>query len=191
MTDAAAVPNPAARASGRPSAPILFEAILYPHRSLLPRHAARVVGVVALVAFGLGVLFAHQGAWPVAGFFGLDVALVYTAFAVNARDGAVFETIRLTDRDLVVERHGCDSVPLRWRFQPFWLRVVMDDPPRRDSRLTLTSHGRTLVIGAFLTPRERLEVADALRAALAEWREAPLRAAHAAAGGETPLVSAE
>jgi uncharacterized membrane protein len=46
----------------------------------------------------------------------------------------------------------------------------MDDPPRRDSWLTLASHGLSLRIGSFLTPAERLELAQALRAALSQYR---------------------
>jgi uncharacterized membrane protein len=48
----------------------------------------------------------------------------------------------------------------------------MDDPPSHDSQLSLVSHGKRLIIGAFLTPDERLEVARALSAALAESRSA-------------------
>jgi uncharacterized membrane protein len=58
----------------------------------------------------------------------------------------------------------------RWVFQPYWVRVQMDDPPRPESRLTLSSHGRSLAIGSFLTPEERLDVARALSAALAASR---------------------
>ena len=60
-----------------------------------------------------------------------------------------------------------------WTFQPYWLRVVMDDPPQSESRLVLTSHGESLVIGSFLTPEERLDLAKALRRALAAAREMP------------------
>ena len=41
-----------------------------------------------------GVLLA--GAWPVIGFFGLDVALIYLAFKLNYRSGRLYETIELT-----------------------------------------------------------------------------------------------
>ena len=57
-----------------------------------------------------------------------------------------------------------------WRFEPYWVRVHMDDPPRRDSLLTLASHGRRLAIGLFLTPEERLDVARALQSALRRYR---------------------
>ena len=58
-----------------------------------------------------------------------------------------------------------------WRFAPFWLRVDIDDPPANDaSRLTLSSHGRSLTVGGFLTAPERFALAQALRAALERLR---------------------
>ena len=38
-----------------------------------------------------------------------------------------------------------------WSFNPYWLRVYMDEPPRHDSQLRLSSHGFTLTIGALPT----------------------------------------
>jgi uncharacterized membrane protein len=46
------------------------------------------------------------------------------------------------------------------------VRVEIDRPPRRDSLITLSSHGRSLRFGALITPEERVEVADVLRGAL-------------------------
>ena len=61
----------------------------------------------------------------------------------------------------------------RWSFQPAWLQILMDDPPDLGNQLTLRSHGNCLVIGSFLTPGERLDLARALRSALAETRAVP------------------
>jgi uncharacterized membrane protein len=101
------------------------------------------------------------------GFFGLDVALVYVAFRINYRRAQRYETVRLTQTRLEIERVSPAGQVERFEFQPYWLRVMMDDPPRQESQLTLRSHGKSLVIGAFLSPPERLEVANALNAALA------------------------
>ena len=60
----------------------------------------------------------------------------------------------------------------RWRFQPFWLRVVLEERPDESNRLVVASHGNSLVIGEFLGPPVRRELATALRAALASWRAA-------------------
>ena len=147
-----------------------FSAVLTPHRSLSPVGFWIVMGVVAGVGFIAGIAFFLIGAWPVVGFFGLDVALIYWAFRASYRSGRVYETLDLDDDTLTVRRFDPRGAETRWTFQSYWLRVDMDDPPRHDSALVLRSHGRFLKIGAFLTPGERLEVAEALRAALERQR---------------------
>ena len=77
------------------------------------------------------------------------------------------------DAVLTVRRFAPSGTVREWRFQPFWLRVDIDDPPANDSRLTLTSHGRGLTVGWFLTAPERFALAQALRAALARLRGGP------------------
>ena len=156
----------------RDSAPV-FHAILEPHRSLSPRGFVILMAAIVAVAFAAGLAFALMGAWPVLGFFGLDVLLIYVAFKASYRSGRMHESLRLTESALVVERVGPGRRRRSWRFQPYWLRVEMDDPPRHESQLVLASHGRRLRIGAFLAPEERLELARALDAALARLRGPP------------------
>jgi uncharacterized membrane protein len=146
---------------------LLFDAVLHPHRSLGPTGFLVLMGVVVAVSFVAGAVFFVVGAWPIPAFFGLDVLLVYIAFRANYRSARVSETVQLSRSELVVRRTQPNGAQQEWRFQPYWLRVNMDDPPRHDSRLMLSSHGRHVSIGGFLTPDERLEVAEALRAALA------------------------
>ena len=55
--------------------------------------------------------------------------------------------------------------------------MTIDEPPEHDSPLLLSSHGRSLAIGRFLTVEERAELARALREALARWRCMPNPAA--------------
>jgi uncharacterized membrane protein len=162
MTDHDRQSDPAGAAS------YLFDAVLYPHRSLSPRGFAILMAAIALVGFGGGITFLLIGAWPVFGFFGLDVALIYWAFKASYRSGLAHEIVRLTPRELSVERVAPSGRSRRWSFQPYWLRVEFDEPPEHASQLSLTSHGRSLTIGAFLTPQERGEVATALRHALAK-----------------------
>ena len=150
--------------------PVFFDATLHPNRSLSPagfRILMIIAGVSVLI---IGVLFVVAGAWPVFGFSGAEFLLLYIAFRLNYRSGRAYERVRLTERQLEVMRVGPGGEVGRWEFEPTWLQISMDNPPRHDSQLRLTSHGRSLVIGAFLTPAERVEVADALRNAIAEWR---------------------
>lgn len=151
---------------------LLFDALLLPHRSLSPRGFLLLMIAVGAVSFSAGLLFFLMGAWPVVGFLGLDVALIYLAFRINYRRACLSETVRLTRHDLTVERIGQRGEVSTWQFQPAWLRVQMDDPPRPSSQLVLRSHGRSLPIGRFLTAQERSDLAAALRAALHRARSA-------------------
>jgi uncharacterized membrane protein len=151
----------------------LFDAILTPHRSLSPAGFVILMSLVALVGFGTGIVFLTIGAWPVFGFCGLEVFLIWLCFRLSYRSGRMWERVRLTPGSLTVERRQSDGAWREWTFQPYWLRVLMDDPPRSESRLVLTSHGESLTIGSFLTPEERLDLAKALRRALAAARETP------------------
>ena len=151
----------------------LFDARLMPHRSLSPRGFRVLMGALVAASCAIGTLFLTLGAWPVVGYFGLDVLLVWLAFRASFRSGRGYERLRLTTAELAVARVIPGRPPRHWSFQPLWLQVEIDDPPRHDSPLILRSHGRTLAIGAFLTPEERLEVARALRQALARWRGLP------------------
>lgn len=152
------------------SAPVLFDAILHPHRSLSRRGFAILMAVVAAVCLTVGGAFYLIGAWPVFGLFGLDVAILYWAFRVNYLSARRYEKVQLTSDRLIVERVCPSGTRNTWSFQPTWLNVAIDDPPEHHSQVTLSSHGRSLVVGSFLSPDERLDFANALRDALARAR---------------------
>ena len=126
---------------------------------------------VSAVSFGTGLLFYMLGAWPVIGFMGLDVLLIYIAFKANFRALRVYETVDLTPETLTVTRVPPKGEALSWRFNPYWVRVQVDERVGRTSELSLASHGKRLVFGAFLTDPEREEFADALKTALRAARD--------------------
>lgn len=149
---------------------VYFAAALRPNRSLGRRGFWILMAVTSAFAFGIGTAFMLIGAWPVLGFCGLEIALLYWAFRANYRGGRGGEKLRLTGKMMEVTRISPYGRERHWRFEPTWLQVLIDEPPEHHSKLELASHGRSLEIGAFLTPEERLQVAHALRDALARWR---------------------
>lgn len=155
---------------GSPAPRLLFDVVVYPHRSLGPTGFLVLMAVLCGCSFTIGLIFYLSGAWPVIGFLGLDVLVVYVAFRLNYRAARAYETVRLTPAELEVTQVDARGRGRRVAFQPYWLAVDMDDPPRPGSRLTLRSHGRRLEIGRFLTPEEKLDFARALRRALLEAR---------------------
>jgi len=172
----------AASSSPETTAAPLLDVVVYPHRSLRPTGFLVLMGVLCACSFAVGLVLFLSGAWPVIGFLGVDVLVVYIAFRMNYRAARAYETVRLTPAALEITQVDARGRGRRLTFQPYWLAVDIDDPPRRDSRLTLRSHGRRLEIGRFLTPQEKLELAQALRRALDEAR----RPAAAAPTGPVP-----
>jgi uncharacterized membrane protein len=145
---------------------LFFDAVLHPHRSLSGRAFWLIMGAIGLYTLVFGGFFLSLGFWPIVGFLGLDVLAIYLAFKASYRGGLLREYVQLTDDALTVTRVFPGGRMKSWQFEPYWVRVEMDDPPEHTSQLSLVSHGRRLIFGAFLTPGERLEVAQSLRDAL-------------------------
>jgi uncharacterized membrane protein len=154
-----------------PSRDVFFERVLLPHRSLPPRGFNILMLVLAGISVVVGIVFVSMGAWPVCGFFGLDVGLVYVAFRLSYRSARQRETLRLADEELTVERVSIRGDRRLWRFQPFWVRVVFEEQLDETNRLSLVSHGKMLPIGTFMPPPMRRELAGTLRDALRRWRD--------------------
>lgn len=152
------------------AAPVFFDAELRPHRSLDPRGFVLLMTAVCIVSFTAGMGFFLAGAWPVIGFLGVDVLLIYLAFRINYRSGGIRETLRLTPGGLEVVRQARQGARQSWKFQSAWLQVQAAGG--RGKGLRLRSHGKSLVVGSFLTPRECDELARALQQALMECRTA-------------------
>jgi uncharacterized membrane protein len=150
-----------------------FAAVLSPYRSLPPIGFAILMAAVGIISFFAGLHFYRLGAWPVTGFFGLDVALLYVAFKLNYRSGRARELVLLSVDRLEIVRITPSGRRTSWTFNPYWARIRLEGDAVEDrTRLTLFSHGRELVIGEFLSNEERGDLAGALGTALSKMRAA-------------------
>ena len=147
-----------------------FHALLYPNRSLSPDGFKRVLFLVVLVNTINAVVYFNVGAWPVAFFCGLDILIVWLAFQMSYASGRRHERIMLTGDALWVSRVLPSGHETRWRLDPRAARVRIERPVRHETQARIVERGRTLVIGSFLSPEERGELADALDTALARLR---------------------
>jgi uncharacterized membrane protein len=147
--------------------PTLFEARLKPHRSLTPQGFAVLMMVLGGISFVVGTVFLFMGAWPVFGFFGLDVLVVWCAFRANFRAARAYEDIHLTPHRLLVRQVSARGEARETEFNPRWVRLEKnEDDTYGVTRLALISRGIALVIGAFLPPFHRGQLAKSLSAAL-------------------------
>ena len=155
-----------------------FEAVLTPYRSLSPRGFMIFMMCVAGVSFASGVLFLSIGAWPVFGFFGLDVLLIWAAFRMNYASARRYEEISLSAHELVVRKVGPGGKSVEYRFNPFWVRLSVERLEDEGVvKISLTSRGETVSLGDFLNPDDRTSFAGAMTGALAaaksgNWRPA-------------------
>lgn len=152
------------------TAPI-FSVRLTPHRSLKPAGFAAVMGVMAAMALSVSTIFWAIGAWPVIGFLGLDVALVYLAFRANYRSARAYETVEVTRDRLTITKVTANGRSREFHFNPYWARLEIDRIEDEGvTGLRIASHGRRLDVGRFLAPVERDSFAIAFANALSEVR---------------------
>ena len=147
--------------------PELFSARLTPHRSLNRTGFLVLMTFITVISFAAGVVFWWIGAWPVFGFFGLDVLVIYWAFRINFRSARAFEEISVTPSELRVRRVSHRGHVMEWVLNPLW--VQLDQKTHAEfgiERLYLVSRGRRVSIGSFLGPDEKASFAKALLAAL-------------------------
>ncbi len=147
--------------------PELFSARLTPHRSLNRTGFLVLMTFITVISFAAGVVFWWIGAWPVFGFFGLDVLVIYWAFRINFRSARAFEEISVTPSELRVRRVSHRGHVMEWVLNPLW--VQLDQKTHAEfgiERLYLVSRGRRVSIGSFLGPDEKASFAKALVAAL-------------------------
>ncbi len=152
----------------------LFSARLTPHRSLNRTGFLVVMALVSVVSFAAGLVFLLIGAWPVFGFFGLDVLVIYWAFRVSFRRAKASEDIRVTPSELYVRRTSHRGHVVEFSFNPLW--VQLDRKTHAEfgiERLYLVSKGRRVAIASFLGPEEKESFSNALMAALQAAKRGP------------------
>ena len=147
--------------------PTLFSARVTPHRSLNRTGFLVLMTFIGVVSFIAGVAFCLMGAWPVLGFFGLDVLVIYWAFRINFRSADATEDIVVTPSELRVRRISHRGRLIEWSFNPLWVQLEQTgDAEFGIEHLYLVSRGRRVSIGHFLGPDEKASFAKALLAAL-------------------------
>jgi len=151
----------------------IFEALLYPRRSLGRKGYAILIAGTAAIVFLYGLVFLAIGAWPIFGFLGGEWLLFWFLFRKNHRGDDRAERIRLYADHLVFERYDRRGGHTKEKLQPYWLNVILERAEEPDNALYLRSHGRSIEVGAFLSPQERRDLAGELHAVLARHRSRP------------------
>ena len=115
-----------------------------------------------------GAFFLSRGAWPVFGFFGLDVIAVYIAFRANYRAARAREEVSVSRTSLDIRKTAPSGKSEAHHFNPFWARFsVARHAEIGITRMIVEGEGRNVPIGGFLDPESRESFATAFSRALA------------------------
>jgi uncharacterized membrane protein len=152
----------------------LYRAILRPHRSLGPRGFRNLMIAIGLFTAFASLPFFVMGAWPVIGFFGLDVLLLYWAFQWSYRTARAREEVSLTPLELTICKISHWGRASEFRFNPAWVRLHREEDEEFGlMRLAVAERARLVDIGGFLAPVERASFASDFGAALNEAKRGP------------------
>jgi uncharacterized membrane protein len=155
----------------RPSGAVYMDAVLAPNRSLSAQGLRIVMLATAAISFVSGLFFLSLGAWPVIGFFGLDVVLVWLAFRASFRSGQRQREMVLVASDMIqVGRRPAKGPEQWWGLSPHFARVDVEDPDGWEAQVALAAGPDRLALATFLSPAERVGFARALRDAIAQAR---------------------
>ena len=151
---------------------VLFDALITPGHRLGPHGLALVMVVLGVVIFTVGMAFLLNGAWPVFGFFGLGLVLVYWAIRVVVLRGRAFERLHLTRSAFCIRRVDTRGRTQELELQPYWLGVEIWGRQEAEE-IRLRSHGVAHRVGVWLSPMECLTLAEAIEDALAALHSPP------------------
>ena len=144
----------------------LYSITLKPYRSLNKIGFITMMVVLSGFSFITGIIFMKKGAWPVFGFFGLDILLVYIFFRLSYKSGKEFEVINLTKKKLIIKKYKEKKIIKTYILDANWVKIQIQNPLEHSSKLQVSSKNKSIIIGSFLRLDEKIEVLQNIENAL-------------------------
>ncbi|MBO0905334.1 DUF2244 domain-containing protein [Jiella sp. MQZ13P-4] len=120
-----------------------------------------------IVSLVTGSLFLMNGAWPVVGFFGLDVLVLWWAFSANYRAAKAREEVCVTRTDCAIRKTSPKGIVREAHHNPFFAHFhVSRHEEIGITRMSVDSRNVSTEIGSFLNPDDKDSFAEAFRRAL-------------------------
>ena len=145
----------------------IFQAMLIPYRSLGRGGFRVMMCFFCLVSLVTGIAFLLKGAWPVVGFFGLDVLIVWWAFSASYRSAKAREEVLVTRTDCAIRKTSPKGIVREAHHNPFFARFLINRHEEIGiTRMSVDSQNVSTEIGGFLNPDDRESFAEAFGKAL-------------------------
>ncbi|MBV8401761.1 MAG: DUF2244 domain-containing protein, partial [Acetobacteraceae bacterium] len=124
-----------------PHSPVLFQAVIVPHRSLSPRGVRRLMAFVLVLSCLVGLRCLLLGAWPVLGFTIVEIGLALFLIQLNQRRARACELIILSESGFRIARTDMSGRRTEKILPADWLNVVLEEPLGRVPVLLLSGRG--------------------------------------------------
>lgn len=149
------------------NADLVFAARLTPYRSLGPKGFRILIGLIGVACFSIGIVFCALGLWPVLGFMGLDLLLIYWAFRSNYASAKAYEDVEVSRHHVLVRKVNPRGRQANTEFPQFGTRFEID---RHDeigiTQMRVANKSNSVPVGGFLNPHDRESFAHAFKSAL-------------------------
>ena len=141
-----------------------------PYRSLSKKGFKYLMLCVAAVFFTIGVFFWIIGAWPVFGFLGLDVLLLYYAFKMNYKSGEIFENLKLIKEKLLITRNFPSGKIQSWDLEPYWTQAEILQANSTHHHFLIKSKNKVVMIGSFLSSKDKKKLMKKINDSLKQYK---------------------
>jgi uncharacterized membrane protein len=143
---------------------------LWPYRSLSLKGFRIFMAVLASLMSIIATGFFLLGAWPVIGFLGAEILIVWLAFKMNYRAGQLVEKVEITPSYVQITRTNWRGNETQICLDSPWVRAKLLEEQEHRPKLFLCAHAQETEIGSFMPPVEKSALAKALNEALIRMR---------------------
>lgn len=143
---------------------------IYRNQSLTTRGLYILMFFITIPASYIGISFYVLGAWPVLGFMGFEILLIYIAFKILFYKNKFYEHIILDNEKLNILFKKKNKIIKKIELEPTWVQVKIENIYENEDTLILSSHGKKIILANYLIPEERLKLAGKIKSGLREWK---------------------
>lgn len=131
---------------------------LWPYRSLSSRgFVAFFAATCGMLTLPLAALIGTAILWVILPFMAAAVGATWIALRRNDAQALLREDLELSPEQIELVRTGPRGARQSWQANPYWVRLELHERGGPvENYVTLTGAGRSVEIGAFLSPEERV-----------------------------------
>ena len=143
---------------------------IYRNQSLTTRGLYILMFFITIPASYIGISFYVLGAWPVLGFMGFEILLIYIAFKILFYKNKFYEHIILDSEKLNILFKKKNKIIKKIELEPTWVQIKIEKIYENEDTLIVSSHGKKIILANYLIPEEWLKLAGKIKSGLREWK---------------------